>query len=96
MVGCKWIYKVKEGVPGVEQTRLVSKGFSQKEGVDYTEIYSPVVRHASMRVLLSLVVQFNMVLEQLDVKIAFLHGNLEETIYMSQPNGLEKKRKYVC
>ena len=59
--------------------------------MDYTEIYSPVVRHASIRVLLSLVVQFDMFLEQLDVKTTFLHGHLEEKIYISQPKGFEEK-----
>ena len=102
LVGCKWIYKVKEGIPGTEQkrykARLVSKGYTQKKGMDYTEIYSPVVRHASIRVLLSLVVQFNMFLEQLDVKTTFLHWHLEEKIYMSQPEGFEEKgsQNKVC
>ena len=67
LVGCKWIYKIKEGIPGVEnkryKTRLVTKMFTQGEVLDYNEIYSSVVRHASIRVLLSMVVQFNMVLD---------------------------------
>lgn len=91
LVGCKWIYKRKEGIAGVEKprykARLVAKGFTQKEGVDFNEIYSPVVKHTSIRVLLALVTQFGMELEQMDVKTAFLHGKLEEKIYMSQPDG---------
>lgn len=59
--------------------------------MDYTEIYSPVVRHTSIRVLLALVVQYGMYLEQLDVKTAFLHGNLDEEIFMCQPEGYIKK-----
>ena len=89
LVGCKWIYKRKERVPregGIRfKPRLVAKGFTQLEEVDYNEIYSPVVRHSSIRVLLACVLQFDMYLEQLSIKIAFLHGNLEEQIFMSQP-----------
>nr|KYP63347.1 Retrovirus-related Pol polyprotein from transposon TNT 1-94 [Cajanus cajan] len=59
VVGCKWIFKRKYGIPSIETVRykacLVAKGFSQKEGVDYNEIFSPVVRHTSIRVLLALV-----------------------------------------
>ena len=63
--------------------RLVAKGFSQKMGIYCNEIFSPVMKHNSIRVLLALVAQFDLDLQQLDVKIAFLHGDLEETIYMN-------------
>ena len=73
LVGFKWIFKRKDGVPGIEGTRykarIVAKGFTQHEGIDYTEIYSPVVRHSSIRILLACVVQFDMFLGQLDVKL---------------------------
>lgn len=65
------------------------------EGVDYNEVFSPVVKHVTIRLLLSLVVHEDMELEQLDVKIAFLHGNLEERILMEQPEGYKKGNK-VC
>lgn len=59
-IGCRWIYKLKPGIPGVEEprykSRLVAKGYSQKEGIDYQEIFSPVVKHVSIRVMLSIVV----------------------------------------
>ncbi|RDX64246.1 hypothetical protein CR513_57224, partial [Mucuna pruriens] len=64
------------------KVRFVAKGFSQLEGVDFNEIFSLVVNHYFIRILLSIVTQFDLELEQLDVKTAFLHGDLEETIYM--------------
>ena len=99
---CKWVYKKKDGIPEVEdprcKARLVVKGFSQKEGIDFNEIFSPVVRHTSIRVLLAFVALFNLELEQLDVKTAFLHGELEEEIYMEQPEGfiVPGKEQLVC
>lgn len=89
VIGCKWLYKYKEGIPGVEdpryKARLVAKGFTQIEGVDYNEIFAPVVKHVSIRIMLSIVVNYDFELEQLDVKTAFLNGTLDETIYMEQP-----------
>ena len=63
---------------------LVAKGYAQKEGIDYNEIFSLVVKHTSIRMLLVMVTQFDLELEQLDVKTSFLHGELEERIYMKQ------------
>ena len=86
-VGCKWVYRKKEGIPEVEaarfKARLVAKGFSQKERIDYNDIFSPVVKHSSIRVLLALVAQFDLELQQLDVKTAFLHGDLRDNLYGS-------------
>ena len=102
VVGCKWVYKLKQGITGVEpvrfKARLVAKGFTQKEGIDFTEVFSPVVRHASIRIILSLVAVNNMHLEQMDVKTAFLHGELQEYIVMAQPEGFTDKSKadWVC
>ncbi|KAH9648835.1 hypothetical protein KPL70_025759 [Citrus sinensis] len=97
VVGCKWVYKVKDGIPEVEpkryKARLVAKGFTQKEWVDYTEIFSLVVRHTSLRILLALVAVNNMHLEQMDVKTAFLHGELNEMIVMKQPEGYVDPRR---
>ena len=90
-IGCKWVFKRKAGITGVEGPRfkdkLVAKGYSQKEGIDYQEIFSPVVKHVSIRFFLSMVTHFDMELQQMDVKTAFLHGFLDETIYMEQPEG---------
>lgn len=85
---------MKEGITGVLKPRfkacLVAKGYTQKEGIDYNEIFSLVVKMTSIRMLLSLVVQDDLEMDQLDVKTAFLHGFLTETIYMKQPLGYVK------
>ena len=67
------------------KARLVAKGFTQREGIDFNEVFYLVVKHSSIRILLSLVSYENLELEQIDIKTAFLHGELEETIYMQQP-----------
>ncbi|KAL4033283.1 hypothetical protein IC575_006370 [Cucumis melo] len=89
-IGCKWIYKRKRGADGKVQTfkaRLVAKGYTQVEGVDYEETFSPVAMLKSIRILLSIAAYFDYEIWQMDVKTAFLNGNLEETIYMQQPEG---------
>lgn len=95
MVGSKWIYKYKEGIPCIEdpryKSRLVTKGFTQVERVDYNEIFASVVKHVSIRILLLFVVNFDTELEKMDVKTVFLHESLDETIYMEQPEGFIKK-----
>jgi len=90
----KWIYKTKDDIPGVENVR----GFNQKEGIDFNEIFSPVVRHTSIRDLLAFVALFDLELEQLNVKTTFLHGELEEEIYMEKPDGfiVLGKEHFVC
>ncbi|KAE8730652.1 putative galacturonosyltransferase 6 [Hibiscus syriacus] len=100
-IGNKWVFKIKRNVDDqVERyrARLVVKGYAQKEGIDFNEIFSPVVRLTTVRVLLAMCATLNLHLEQLDVKTAFLHGNLEEEIYMLQPEGFEEKEKknLVC
>ncbi|KAG8478014.1 hypothetical protein CXB51_027814 [Gossypium anomalum] len=86
VVHCKWVFEKKEGTPGVEEprykARLVIKGYSQIPGVDFTDVFSPVVKHSSIRALLGIVAMHDLELEKLDVKTAFLHGELEEDFYM--------------
>ncbi|GJY96432.1 retrovirus-related pol polyprotein from transposon TNT 1-94 [Tanacetum coccineum] len=100
-IGNKWVYKIKRnGDDQVERyrARLVVKGYAQKEGIDFNEIFSPVVRMTTIRVVLAMCATYDLHLEQLDVKTAFLHGNLEEEIYMLQPEGFKQKGKenLVC
>uniref|UniRef100_A0A2N9IN85 Integrase catalytic domain-containing protein n=1 Tax=Fagus sylvatica TaxID=28930 RepID=A0A2N9IN85_FAGSY len=90
------------GTLGVEasrfKARLVAKGYSQRESIDFNEVFSPVVKYSSIRVLLSMVAMFDLELEQLDVKTAFLHSELEKQIYMHQPEGfkIQGKEGQVC
>jgi hypothetical protein len=71
----------------------VVKGFNQKQGIDFDEIFSPVVKMSSIRVILGLTASLDLELEQMDVKTAFLHGDLKEEIYMVQLEGFEAKGK---
>ncbi|GKA51397.1 retrovirus-related pol polyprotein from transposon TNT 1-94 [Tanacetum coccineum] len=101
LIGNKWVYKIKiNGDDQVERyrARLVVKGYAQKEGINFNEIFSPVVRMTTIRVVMAMCATYDLHLEQLDVKTVFLHGNLEEEIYMLQPEGFKQKGKenLVC
>ena len=100
-IGNKWVYKVKTGADGLIErykARLVAQGFSQKYGDDYDETFCPVVRLESLRVLIALAVQYGLKLHQVDVTTAFLNGELEEEVYMRQPEGFitQGKEHMVC
>ncbi|WVZ83632.1 hypothetical protein U9M48_030760 [Paspalum notatum var. saurae] len=93
-VGCKWVYKTKYDSKGkVEKfkARLVAKGFLQKEGIDYDETFSPVSTKDSFKIVMALVAHYDLELHQMDVKTAFLNGDLLENIYMAQPEGFVVK-----
>ncbi|KAH9698286.1 reverse transcriptase Ty1/copia-type domain-containing protein [Citrus sinensis] len=93
-IGCKWIYKRKRGVDGRVETfkaRLVAEGFTQKEGIDYEETFSPVTMLKSIRIPLSIAAVLDYEIWQMNVKIAFLNVHLEENIYMQQPDGFIQK-----
>ena len=75
------------------KARLVVKGFGQKQDIDFDEIFSPVVKMCSIQVILGLVARMNLELEQLDVKTAFLHGDLDEEIFVEKLEGFKVKGK---
>nr|KAJ0215080.1 hypothetical protein LSAT_V11C300102060 [Lactuca sativa] len=89
-LGCKWILKRKMKVDGTidkYKARLVIQGFRQKEGIDFFDTYAPVARISTIRLLLALTAIHNLVIHRMDVKTAFLNGDLDEEIYMKQPEG---------
>jgi hypothetical protein len=99
-IGSKWVFKKKLNAKDkVEKykSRLVAKGYSQVEGIDFGEIFSPVAKLTSIIFLLSIVVAFDFKVEQMDVKTTFLHGDLEEEIYMKWLEGfVVKGKELVC
>ena len=103
LIGCKWVFRRKYNTNGSIQTfkaRLVAKGFTQKKGVDYFDTYSLVVvaRITSIRVLFALASIYKLYVHQMDVKTAFLNGDLKEEVYMEQPEGfiLPGNEEKVC
>ncbi|KAJ7962054.1 Retrovirus-related Pol polyprotein from transposon TNT 1-94 [Quillaja saponaria] len=89
-IGVKWVYKVKKNAKGeVEKykARLVAKGYAQKQGINYEEVFAPVARLETIRLLISFAAHKHWKIYQLDVKSAFLHGFLEEEVYIDQPEG---------
>lgn len=100
-IGCKWVFKRKEDSVGNVtrfKARLVAQGFSQRPGVDFDAVFAPVASQNTLRVLLTVAGHHRMSVHHIDVKSAYLHGRLQEDIYMQQPKGfvLPGKEKLVC
>ena len=96
-IRCKWIFKRKRGADGKVETykaRLVAKGYRQRYGIDYDETFSPVAMLKSIRIMLALAAYFDYEIWQMDVRMAFLNGELDEEVYMMQLEGFTVE-KYV-
>ena len=92
VIPVRWVYRNKldeEGNVTRNKARLVAKGYSQEEGIDYDETYAPVARLEAIRIFLAFAAHSNFKVYQMDVKSAFLNGELEEEVYMDQPPGFE-------
>jgi len=90
-VGCKWVFKTKcdsHGNLEHYKAKFVTKDFTQRDDVDYKETFLPVSRKDSFRIIMALVAYYDLELHQMDVKNIFLNGDLEENVYMDQPNGI--------
>ena len=89
-IGSKWVMKTKRNADGSTnkyKARLVAKGFSQKQGIDYDEVFAPVVKYSSLRALLAIANQYDLEVHQMDVKSAYLNGEVGNELYMRQPEG---------
>ncbi|MCO5593034.1 hypothetical protein L7F22_047039 [Adiantum nelumboides] len=98
-IGCKWVYKVKHNADGSisrYKATLVAKGYAQTYGIDYEETFSPVAKMAIVHTVIAVAASKGWLLHQMDVKNAFLHGDLQEEVYMEQPQGYEEHPSYVC
>ena len=95
----RWVFKTKRNADGSLQkykSRLVARGYTQRKGIDYDETYAPVVRYDSIRCLLANVAHHDLEMTQFDVKTAFLYGELEEELYMKQPDQYDDGSGRVC
>ena len=99
VIGNRWVFRKKfkaDGTVEKYKARLVVKGYVQKPNIDYEETFSPVARFDTVRTVLSVAASEKLILRQFDVKTAFLYGNLNEEVYMSQPEGFEDGTNRVC
>lgn len=97
-VKCKWVFQIKIDANGQKRykARLVAKGFTQIHGVNYDETFSPVIRHSSLRMLMTIAVNKNLNIDHINVTSAFLNSTLDEEVFMTQPEGFEKDNNKIC
>jgi len=94
-IGLKWVYKVKRDQRGTivrHKARLVAKGYVQRQGVDFEEVFAPVARLESVPLMLAITAHWSWPVHHMDVKSAFLNGDLQEEVYVSQPPGFVDKK----
>lgn len=99
LVQLKWVFKHKrDGAGNIERykVRLVAKGFQQRQGIDFDEVYAPVSKHTTFRVFLALAINDDLLIHHLDIKTAFLNGNLQEDVWTTQPPGYESDPTLAC
>ena len=101
VVMSRWLYKINHAADGsIEKYKAISvaRGFTQKEGIDYDETFAHVARYITIRTIISLAVVFEWKLHQMDVKIAFLNGKIDEEVYIEQPEGFvtHGDKSHVC
>jgi hypothetical protein len=101
VVTSRWLYKTKyvaDGSIEKHKARFVAQGFSQIEGVDYDETFAPVARYTSIRSIISITTEMGWSIHQMDVKIAFLNGFIDEEVYIEQPEGFEvsERETHMC
>ena len=100
-IGLKWVFKIKRNADGSIskfKSRLVAKGYVQRHGVDYDEVFAPVARIETIRLVIAIAASNGWEIHHLDVKTAFLHGELNEDVYVTQPEGFiisERKKRYI-
>jgi hypothetical protein len=97
-ISCKWVFKIKHGINGeIEhyKARLMVRGFTQTFVIDYNETFAPIVKFVSIRCILALIAIEDLEIHQMDVKIAFVNGDLKEDIYMEQPKGFAHEGEHL-
>ena len=100
-IGCKWVFKTKLDSKGrVERykARLVAKGYNQREGIDFKETFSPLSTKDSLRIIMAIVIHFDLKLHRMNVRTSFLNGDLVKDVYMSQPTDFKElgKEYMIC
>lgn len=96
-IGCRWVFRIKDDPTGPRyKSRLCAKGYAQTEGIDFNETFSPTARYDSIRILLSIAAEQCLEIVQFDITTAFLYGELQETIFMTPPEGLNCNPNMVC